>query len=93
MSETRYLGSEHAHELSLKIGYGLEHVAGNHVALDLGEPKFNLVEPRRIGGSEVQMNVAVGGEEFFDPLEPYSNIIPSCSLDETMFSGTCSKFP
>ena len=37
------------HQLSLQVGHGSEHVASNHVALDLGEPQFHLVEPRGVG--------------------------------------------
>src|SRR4249919_2241211 len=57
-----------SHELSLQIGHGAEHAAGNHVALDLGEPQFDLIEPRRIRWGEVQMNVGVPGKELLYPL-------------------------
>jgi len=37
-----------AHELALEIGHGGEDAAGDDIALDLGEPEFNLVEPGRV---------------------------------------------
>ena len=33
------------HELSSQVGQRRKHAAGNHVALDLAEPEFDLVEP------------------------------------------------
>ncbi len=57
-----------AHELSLEIGDGSEHAACDDVALDLAEPQLDLVEPRGVRGSEVQMNLRVRFEELFDRL-------------------------
>jgi hypothetical protein len=36
-----------------QVGHRLEHPARNDVALDLGKPEFDLVEPGGIGRSEV----------------------------------------
>lgn len=33
------------------------------VALDLGEPELELIQPRRVGGREVQLHTAMLGEE------------------------------
>jgi len=44
------------HELSPQVGHRREHAARNDVALYLGKPEFDLVEPGEIGRSEVQMN-------------------------------------
>ena len=41
------------HELSPQIGQRREHATRNDVALDLGEPEFDLVEPGGIGRGEV----------------------------------------
>src|SRR5207237_9561419 len=42
------------HELSAQIGDGGEDATGDDVALDPGEPQFDLVEPGRISRREVQ---------------------------------------
>ena len=42
------------HELSVQIGDGGEDATGDDVALDPGEPQFDLVEPGRISRREVQ---------------------------------------
>jgi len=54
------------HELSSQVGQRREHAAGNDVALDLREPEFNLVEPRGVGGSEVQVNIPMSIQKVFD---------------------------
>ena len=41
--------------------------AGNNIALDLGEPVFDLVEPGRVGRRLVEMHVRASGEELLDP--------------------------
>jgi hypothetical protein len=40
-----------AHDLAFKVGLGGEDPSGDQVALDLGEPDFDLVEPRGISRS------------------------------------------
>ena len=52
----------------LRSGTEAEHTAGDHVALDLGEPQFDLVEPRRVRWGEVQMNVAMRCQKRIDSL-------------------------
>ena len=41
------------HELSPQVGHRREHAARNDIALYLGKPEFDLVEPGGIGRSEV----------------------------------------
>ena len=48
-----------AHELAGEVVDRGEDAAGNDVALDFGEPQFNLIEPRRIGRGEVQMELGL----------------------------------
>jgi len=48
-----------AHDLSFEIVSRREDAASNDVVLDLGEPDFDLVEPRRVSGREVKMEVGV----------------------------------
>jgi len=33
-----------------------ENAPRNDISFDLGEPEFDLVKPRRVGGREVEMN-------------------------------------
>src|SRR5206468_4180932 len=40
---------------------------GNDVALDLGKPVFDLVEPGRVSRRVVQMDLGVAGKELFHP--------------------------
>jgi hypothetical protein len=54
------------HELSAHVSQRREHASGNDVALDLGEPEFDLVEPRRIGRSEVQVNFRMSIQKIVD---------------------------
>jgi hypothetical protein len=46
-----------AHEFSLQVWHRGEHAASDDVALDLGEPQLDLVEPGGVGRSEVQVNL------------------------------------
>src|SRR6218665_991969 len=51
-----------AHGLSLEIGYRGEYAASDHVALDLGEPQFNLVEPCRLGRARQHTRLKAVGD-------------------------------
>src|SRR4029077_21144417 len=51
------VGFDIADELAAQVGNGFEDSAGNHVALDFGEPVFDLVEPGTISGRVVQRHV------------------------------------
>ena len=57
-----------AHEFPLQIGHRGEHAAGDDIALDLGEPELDLVEPGRIGRGVMQMHVRMSGQEILDTL-------------------------
>lgn len=48
--------SDVAHEFSLQVGNGCENTASDDVAFDFGEPEFDLVQPRRVCGCEVEVN-------------------------------------
>jgi len=56
------------HEFSLQVGNGGEHTAGDDIALGLAEPQFNLVQPRRVGRSEVQVNLRMRRQEVLNRL-------------------------
>ena len=52
-----------AHELAAQVGNGFEDSAGNHVALNFGEPVFDLVEPGKVRGRVMQRQVWIIGKE------------------------------
>ena len=52
-----------AHELARQILYRSEDASRNNVALNLGKPNFDLVEPARIGRGVVDPNSGVGLKE------------------------------
>ena len=54
------------HKLSPQLGHRLEHPARDDVALDLGKPEFDLVEPGGIGRSEVQVNLRMAIQKVVD---------------------------
>src|ERR1700683_4270437 len=56
------------HELEGQVLYRGEDPAGDHIAFDSGEPQFNLIEPRGIGWSEMQVQLGMLGQELCDPL-------------------------
>ena len=60
------IGADVAHEFSFEVGLGSENSAGDQVALDLGKPELDLVKPGGVGGSKVQTDVGMLGEEVFD---------------------------
>ena len=47
------------HELSAQIGDGGEDATRDDVALDPGEPQFDLVEPRRVSRREVRPDARI----------------------------------
>src|SRR5258707_10739657 len=52
------------HELASEILYGGEDTSGNNVALDLGKPNLDLIEPAGIGRSVMDPNGRVSLKEF-----------------------------
>src|SRR6267143_600634 len=50
-------------ELFVQIRNGSEYASGDDVALDLAEPQLNLIQPRRVGRSEVQVNLGMHRQE------------------------------
>ena len=50
-------------ELTSEIGDRSDDPASDNVALHRGEPDFDLVQPRRVGGSKVKLDVAMLVEE------------------------------
>ena len=48
-----------SHEFALEVSHGGEYAAGDHVALNLREPQFHLVEPRGVSRGVMQMHVGM----------------------------------
>ncbi len=57
-----------AHELAGQVLDRGKYPAGNDIALDLGEPVFDLVEPRGVGRRVVKVQFRVSRKELLDPL-------------------------
>src|SRR5260370_16426326 len=55
-----------SHELSLQIRDGSEYTSRDDIALDLAEPQLDLIQPRRVGWSEVQVNFGMHCQEVHD---------------------------
>jgi hypothetical protein len=53
-------------ELPLQIRDGSEYASRNDVALDFAEPQLDLIQPRRVGRSEVQVNLGMHRQEVRD---------------------------
>ena len=53
-------------ELSFQIRNGSEYASGDDVALDFAEPQLDLIQPRRVGRSEVQANLGKHRQEIHD---------------------------
>ena len=53
------IGVDVAAKLAGQIGHGGKYAAGDDVALEFGEPEFDLVEPGRIGGREVERDIGM----------------------------------
>src|ERR1700754_2340772 len=52
-----------AGDLAGEIGFGSKDAAGDQIALNFGEPDFDLIEPGRVGWRVVELKVGMGGEE------------------------------
>jgi hypothetical protein len=56
------------HELARQVVNRGEDPAGDHIAFDAAEPEFDLIEPRGIGRSKMQVQLGMIGQELCDPL-------------------------
>jgi len=57
-----------AHEFALEVGYRREYATRDDIAFDLGEPQFDLVEPRGVCRGEVHMNTRIVCQKRFHAL-------------------------
>src|ERR1700719_899090 len=55
-----------SHDLSLQIRNGSKYTSRDDIALDLAEPQLDLIQPRRVGWSEVQVNFGMHSQEVRD---------------------------
>src|ERR1700721_3475237 len=55
-----------AQELSPQVRDGSEYPSGDDVAVDLAEPQLDLIQPGRVGRSEVQVNFGMHRQEVRD---------------------------
>jgi len=55
------------HELARQVVDRGEDPASDHIAFDAAEPEFDLIEPRGIGRSEMQVQLGMIGQELRDP--------------------------
>ncbi len=57
-----------AHDLGCEVVDGGEDAACDNIALDFGEPDFDLIEPGGVGGSVVQLQTRMFVEQILDEL-------------------------
>ena len=77
--------SDVSHELASEIGGRGKDPARDHVSFDLGEPEFDLIEPRRVGRCEVKRHPGVLFEKLLDPLRLVSLEVVSDDMDLLVF--------
>jgi len=70
-----------AQEFGAQIGQGTEYPARDDMALDFGEPVFDLVEPRGVGWGEVQADVGMSLEKGLHQLGLMSRKIVGNDMD------------
>ncbi len=55
-----------AHQFATQIHNRSENSSGDYMALDSGEPVFDLVEPGGVGGRVVRLNIGMLNKKFGD---------------------------
>ena len=77
------------HDLALQTRGRCEDAARDDVALDLGEPELDLIQPRRLRGREVQLHEAMLGEERPHRLRPVGRELVENDVDLAL-RGDCA---
>jgi hypothetical protein len=54
-----------AQDLAIQVGDGGEEASVDNIALEFTEPDLDLIEPRRVGGREVQHDIRMLPQEVF----------------------------
>src|SRR5688500_8344116 len=57
-----------ASNLAGKVRFGSEDAAGNQIALNFGEPDFDLIEPGRVSRGVVELHLRVRSKDLGDSL-------------------------
>jgi hypothetical protein len=68
-------------DFSSEIVEGGKNAASDDLSLDLGEPDFDLVKPRRIGGCKMEADLGMTGQEIVDELRFMSREIVGNHVD------------
>ena len=55
------------HDFSFEIKPGTENAPGNHIALELGKPEFDLVEPGRVSGGVMEGDLRMALQKLCHP--------------------------
>src|SRR5215207_6726041 len=86
------VGFDVAHEFAAQVGNGFEDSARNNVALDFGEPVFDLVEPGAISWGVMQRHVWMVGKE---AIQEFGFVGGEVVYDEVDFlvGGLCGYGP
>ena len=74
-------------DFSSEIVDGGKNAAGDDLSLDLGEPDFDLVEPRRIGGCNMEVDLGMTGQEIVDELSFMSREIVRNDVENGLGRG------
>ena len=64
-----------------EVGFGGEDAAGDQVALNFREPDFDLIEPGRVRGGVMELDVGMGGEELSHGLSLVRRKVVSDDVD------------
>ena len=62
------VGADIAHEFARQVAFGGEDAAGDQIALHLGEPDFDLIEPGGVSRRVMQRDPGVLDEKLLDRL-------------------------
>jgi hypothetical protein len=60
------VGFDRARDFAGEVACGSEDATGDQIALNFGEPDFDLIEPGRVSRGEMEVNVRMKGEELSD---------------------------
>ena len=55
------------HDFAREISFRGEDAPGDEVALNLGKPELNLIEPGTVGGGVMESQVGMNGQKLMDP--------------------------
>ena len=80
------------HDLTREVSFGSEDATGNQIALDFGEPDFDLIKPGGIGRSKVKVHIGVVAQEGCDSLSFVSREIVSNDMNLLAWSHTGDQF-